>query len=315
MWQVATTDANKLAAWTFDTLAKGQPDTAVRYEGGVTGKAYTQKVTAYDSLYQVTGSQLILPDTTPLVTAGVPKSSVVYAPAYNLDGTTNQVPSPAVGGLPAETVSYKYDATGHQITSRHHRLPPVAAFYPQGDLRQLTLGMDPATSSKKAYLNWDYEPGTHRLTRSYVTDDVHGYMPQELKFAQDDAGNVTSIFDATTRADGQADNQCFAYDGYSRLTEAWTPKTADCTASGRTVANLDGAAPYWTSYTYNEAGQRKTETQHTAAGDQTTTYTYDDTTNTKPHTLDKTTGARTGSYPYDNTGNTTSRPGPAPSKP
>jgi RHS repeat-associated protein len=172
--------------------------------------------------------------------------------------------------------------------------------------------MDPTASAKKAFLNWDYEPGTRRLTRAYVTDNVHGYMPQELKFTQDEAGNVTSIFDATTQGGtAKPDHQCFTYDGYSRLTEAWTPKTADCATSGRAMSNIDGSAPYWTSYTYNQAGQRKSETNHTATGDQTTSYTYDDTTrDTKPHTLDKTTGSRTSSYSYDSSGNTTSRPGP-----
>ncbi|MGW1616515.1 RHS repeat-associated core domain-containing protein [Streptomyces sp. NPDC002285] len=312
MWQVAKTDANKLAAWTFDTLQKGQQDTAARYDGGIAGKAYTQKVNAYDALYRATSSQLVLPATDPLVTAGVP-STLSLTTGYNLDATTNQYASPAVAGLPAETVSYKYDSTGHQTSATGTTgYLQGAAFSPQGDLRQLTLGIDPASSSKKAYLNWDYEPGTRRLTRSYVTDDVHGYMPQELKFTQDDAGNVSSIHDATTQGGTtKADYQCFDHDGYSRLTEAWTPKTADCAAAGRTMSNIDGAAPYWTSYTYNGAGQRKTETKHTASGDQTTTYTYDDTTDNKPHTLDKTTGAKTGNYRYDNAGNTTNRPGPA----
>jgi RHS repeat-associated protein len=312
MWQVTKADTNKLAAWTYDTLQKGQQDTAVRYDGGVVGKAYTQKVTAYDALYGITGSQLLLPATDPLVTAGVP-STLSFTTGYNLDGTTSQYASPAIAGLPAETVSYKYDSTGHQTSSTGTTgYLQGAGFSPQGDLRQLTLGVDPASSSKKAYLNWDYEPGTRRLTRSYVTDDVHGYMPQELKFTQDDAGNVTSIFDATTQGGTtKADYQCFTHDGYSRLTEAWTPKTADCAANGRTASNIDGSAPYWTSYTYNAGGQRKTETQHTSSGDETTTYTYDDTTrDTKPHTLDKTTGSRTGSYSYDSSGNTTSRPGP-----
>jgi RHS repeat-associated protein len=312
MWQVAKTDTNKLAAWTFDTLAKGQQDTAVRYDGGLTGKAYTTKVTAYNNLYQVTGSQLLLPDAEPLVTAGVPKT-LSFSTGFNLDGTTSQYASPAIGGLPAETVSYKYDSTGHQISSNGTTgYLQGAAFSPQGDLNQLALSMDPADSSKKAYLNWAYEPGTRRLTSAYVTDDVHGYMPQELKFTQDDAGNVTSIFDGTTQGGTtKADFQCFAYDGHRRMTEAWTPKTADCATSGRVMANIDGSAPYWTSYTYNPAGQRKTETKHTSSGDQTTTYTYDDTAkDTKPHTLDKTTGARTGNYSYDSGGNTTSRPGP-----
>ncbi|WP_407078335.1 RHS repeat-associated core domain-containing protein [Streptomyces sp. NPDC005435] len=312
MWQADKTDANKLAAWTFDTLAKGQQDTAVRYDGGVSGKAYTEKVTAYDAMYHATGSQLLLPDAEPLVSGGYVAKTLSFSTGYNIDGTISQYSAPAVGGLAAETVSYTSNALGQQLTAKGTTgYLQGAAFSPQGDLRQLTLGMDGTSSAKKAYLNWDYEEGTRRTTRSYVTDDVHGYMPQELKFTQDDAGNVTSIFDATTQGGtAKADQQCFSYDGYSRMTDAWTPKTADCASAGRTVANLDGAAPYWTSYTYNDAGQRKTETQHAASGDKTTTYTYNDPADSKPHTLDKTTGARAATYTYDSSGNTTSRPGP-----
>ncbi|MEV6057628.1 RHS repeat-associated core domain-containing protein [Streptomyces sp. NPDC052107] len=312
MWQIDKTDANKLAAWGFDQLAKGQQDTATRYDGGVSGKAYTEKVTSYDSMYHVTGSQLILPDTEPLVSGGYVPNKLSFTTGFNLDGSISQYSAPAAGGLATETVSYTFNALGQQLTAKGTTgYLQGAAFSPQGDLRQLTLGMDGASSAKKAYLTWDYEEGTRRLTRSYVTDDVHGYMPQELKFTQDDAGNVTSIFDGTTQGGtAKADYQCFGYDGSRRLTESWTPKTADCSASGRTVSNLDGAAPYWTSYTYTDAGQRKTETQHTASGDKSTTYTYDDTTDNKPHTLDKTTGARAATYSYDSSGNTTSRPGP-----
>ncbi|WP_143202926.1 hypothetical protein [Streptomyces sp. CB02261] len=54
-------------------------------------------------------------------------------------------------------------------------------------------------------------------------------------------GNVTSIFDHANTGNG-ADFQCFTYDGQRRLTDAWTPKTADCATTGRTVANLGGAA-------------------------------------------------------------------------
>ncbi|MEU1518525.1 RHS repeat-associated core domain-containing protein [Streptomyces sp. NPDC005811] len=315
MWQTSKTDANKLAAWTFDAAAKGQQDTATRYDGGVggTGKAYTQKVTSYDALYRATGSQLLLPDTEPLVADGHVGKTLSFSTAYNLDGTVSQTSAPAVAGLPAETVSYGYDSTGHQLTSKGTTgYLQGAAFSPQGDLRQLTLGVDGSASAKKAYLNWDHEEGTRRLTRSYVTDDVHGYMPQELKYHQDDAGNVTSIFDTTTQGGTtKADYQCFAYDGHRRLTEAWTPKTADCAASGRSASNIDGAAPYWTTYTYNESGQRKTETQHSSSTDKTTSYVYDDTTvDKKPHTLDRTTGARMANYSSDSSGNTTSRPGP-----
>ncbi|MEU8484184.1 RHS repeat-associated core domain-containing protein [Streptomyces sp. NPDC048641] len=313
LWKTEKTDANQLAAWTFDTLAKGQQDTAIRYDGGLSGKAYTAKVTKYSAQYEVESSQLLLPAEDEMVKAGVPQT-LSFTTGYRVDGTVSQASQPAVGGLPAETVSYTYNATGQQLTSKGTSgYLQGAAFSPQGDLRQLTLGMDGASSAKKAYLNYEYEDGTRRLKRSYVTDDVHGYMPQELKFTQDDAGNVTSVFDSSTQGGStKADYQCFSYDGYSRLTEAWTPKTADCSAVGRTQSNIDGAAPYWTSYTYNQAGQRKTETEHKASGNVTTDYAYGSTPTNQPHPLTKTTSGSTSSdYQYDKTGNTTKRPGTA----
>ncbi|MEU5057470.1 MULTISPECIES: RHS repeat-associated core domain-containing protein [unclassified Streptomyces] len=313
LWQTDKTDANKLAAWTFDTLAKGQVDDAIRYVGGVNGKAYTDSVTAYNSVYQPTSSKLALPDDDPLVTAGVPKT-LTYTTGYTLDGEVKQQSEPAVGGLPAETLSYTYNDTGQQLTATGTTGYLQGATYsPQGDLTQLALGTQGGTSAKKAYLNYEYEPGTRRLTRSFATDDVHAYMPQDLKFTQDDAGNVTSIFDETTQGGtAKADYQCFSYDGNSRLTEAWTPKTADCAASGRAVANLDGAAPYWTSYDYTASGQRKTQTQHASSGNTTTNYTYGGTATNQPHPLTQTvTGSTTDKYVYDDTGNTTSRPSAA----
>ncbi|MCP9205957.1 polymorphic toxin-type HINT domain-containing protein [Streptomyces sp. NEAU-Y11] len=316
LWQNTKTDSNKLAAWTFDKLAKGQADTSVRYEGGAKGKAYTREVTRYDSLYRPTNSRLVLPGDDPLVTAGVP-AELAFSTGYRLDGTIRQSSEPAVGALPEETVSYTYNATGQQLTLKGATGYLLGAAYaPTGELRQLSLGRSPASDAKKLYLNQDYEDGTARLTRSYVTDDVHGYMLQDLRFGQDDAGNVTSIHDGSTLGGtGKSDNQCFTYDGYQRLTHAWTPKSADCATAGRVAADLGGAAPYWTSYTYNAAGQRKTETQHASGGDTSTSYTYG-TGAGQPHPLTRTettkpggTAATTASYGYDKSGNTTTRPG------
>lgn len=310
LWDGDKTDANKLAAWTFDQLAKGQQDTAVRYENGIgqaTSKAYTQKVTSYDPLYQVTGRQLILPSGDPLVAAGVPQT-LSFSTGYNVDRTVKQSGTPAIAGLPSEIVSHTYNNVGGELASKGISLYLQAAQYSEaGDARQLTLGWD--SLSPKVYVTYGYEQGTRRLESSTVTDDVHGYMPQELKFTRDDAGNVTSIFDATTQGGTvKPDYQCFTYDGHRRLKEAWTPKTADCAATGRTIANIDGAAPYWTSYTHNAAGQRDTETENTTSGAKTTTYTYG-TPKGQPHPLAKTMGAKAATYGYDAFGNTISRPG------
>ncbi|WP_434588958.1 RHS repeat-associated core domain-containing protein [Streptomyces sp. A5-4] len=166
LWEGTKSDATKIAAWTFDTLAKGQQDTAVRYDGGITGKAYTQKVTSYDNLYQPTGHQLILPDKTkePLVAAGVPQT-LSFTASYNLDGTVNSARQPAVAVLPAETVSntYNFKGVGLQQTAKGTTgYLQDAGYSPVGDLERLGLGTDSATSSKKMYLNFGYEAGTRR---------------------------------------------------------------------------------------------------------------------------------------------------------
>ncbi|WP_371601212.1 RHS repeat-associated core domain-containing protein [Streptomyces sp. NBC_00564] len=309
LWQTdKAVAANKLAHWDYDQVAKGQQDTATRYAVGTDGtmQAYVQKITKFDGLYNATISELTLPDNDALVKAGVgPK--LTFDASYNAANQLSGFSDPAVAGLALEGITNKYDDLGNLQTVTGTTGYVLGAGYSElGDNTILTVGTDSTSSARKAYLHSAYETGTRRLTRSYVTDDTHSYMPQDLTFTQDDAGNVTAISDATT---GQADNQCFAYDGYGRLTEAWTPKTADCSSSGRTTANLGGAAPYWTSYSYTTAGQRDTETQHLATGNQSTDYTYGTTTG-QPHPLTTTTGAKTTAYTYDDTGNTTQRPGP-----
>ncbi|MFI9757921.1 RHS repeat-associated core domain-containing protein [Streptomyces sp. NPDC051963] len=310
LWQTDKTAANKLSHWDYDQVAKGQQDTSTRYVGGTAGDAYVKKVTKFDGLYNATGTSLTLPATEPLVADKYVPATLNFTASYNAANQLSVIGDPAVAGLATEGISTTFDDFGNPKTVNGKSGYLLGAAYSElGDLTMLTLGMDSTSSAKKAYLNYEYEHGTRRLTRSYITDDTHSYKPQDLTFTQDDAGNVTSIKDASTLGGtGQADNQCFAYDGYSRMTEAWTPKTADCASTGRTTANLGGAAPYWTSYAYTASGQRDTETQNLAAAKQTTDYVYG-TTNGQPHPLGQTTGAKNSTYAYDKTGNTTSRSG------
>ncbi|MFC9863544.1 MULTISPECIES: polymorphic toxin-type HINT domain-containing protein [unclassified Streptomyces] len=306
LWQTEETPPNQLAHWTYDTLRKGKPDASTRYVGGTTGKAYTKQVTAYDTLGRATSTDVVLPADDPLVTSGAVAATTTFGTDYLLDGTLNNTKEPGVAGLPKEIVEPKYNSLGLTtgLSGTNTYLLGVS-YSALGQAEQLTLG----AGAKNTYITNKYEPGTGRLTRSHVTDQTHSYMLQDLNFTQDDAGNVLSILDPTTLGGTtKADNQCFTYDGNRRLTEAWTPKTADCATTGRTTANLDGAAPYWTSYTYNDAGQRATETAHAAAGDATTTYGYKTPTG-QPHPLVKTTGAKAATYGYDDAGNTTNRPG------
>ncbi|WP_234307213.1 MULTISPECIES: RHS repeat-associated core domain-containing protein [Streptomyces] len=318
LWSGARTDANKLAHWTFDTLLKGQLTSSVRYDGGAvpTGRAYTKAVTAYDSRYRATASRITLDAGEPLVVSGAAESSYDFETAYNLDGTVQYTNEPAVAGLPAERVAYTYTSTGQtaSVSSGASGYLHSAAYDVLGRPQQFTLAVSGAAEARKTYLNNEYDQGTGRVTRSYVTTpQTAPYKPQDLSYTYDQAGNVTRITD-TPNPDAvlKGETQCFGYDGYSRLKEARTSATADC--SGTTPA---GPAPYRTAYTYDEGGQRRTETQYDVNGAGTTsTYCYTDAA--RPHALTATTKA-TGekpcdavapAYVHDRTGNVTKRPGP-----
>ncbi|AWZ18254.1 RHS repeat-associated core domain-containing protein [Streptomyces sp. ICC1] len=310
LWKSPKSDANKLAAWTYDTVRKGSPSAATRYEGGLTGKAYTKSVTAYDVLGRPSTTRLTLPADDPLVTSGAIAATTDTTVNYRLDGALNSTSAPAAAGLPAEILQVSYDdfglAKGLSGTTDYVQ---NVSYSPLGDIDQLTLARSAAAGVRKTFIGNTYEEGTRRLLRSTVNDQTHNGMLQELTYQYDQAGNVLSIFDSAPLSGfTKADNQCFSYDAQRRMTEAWTPKTADCNPTGRTAANLDGAAPYWNSYTYTAGGQRATEKTNTGTP-QTRTYCYDPA---RPHALaTTTTGATctglTPQYAYDSIGNTTKR--------
>ncbi|MGW7169382.1 polymorphic toxin-type HINT domain-containing protein [Streptomyces sp. NPDC054884] len=310
-WENSKTDATQLTAFAYDAPLKGEPTSSTRYVGGKSGAAYTQTVTAYDNLNRATATQLQLPASDPFVKAGAP-STLAFETYYNINGTLKAVKEPALGGLPSEGMEYRYDPLGH-VTSirgatgylRDVDYSPLA----QPNLLELGTG---GTDSKSFFVANNFEEGTGRLTRSHVTDQTHGYMLQDLNYTYDQTGNVTAISDPTLLGGASsADTQCFTYDGHQRMTEAWTPASQKC-SDARSASSLSGPAPYWSSYTYNQAGQRTSETVHKGTGDTKTTYCYANTA--QPHTLTGTTTKPTctapeRTYTYDKSGNTAVRPG------
>ncbi|MFD5681887.1 RHS repeat-associated core domain-containing protein [Streptomyces bacillaris] len=310
-WAGSKTDANQLTAHRYDDVLKGSPSSSTRYVGGKAGKAYVREVVAYDSLGRATGTRLKLPASDPLVVAGAP-ATIDFSTAFNIDGSKANSTEPGLGGLPSEVLTYGHTPLGEIksiVGSTGYLLS--ADYSALGQVQQLVLGTANTEAHKKAYVTNTYEEGTGRLTRSHVTDQTHPYMLQDLNYTFNDAGNVTAISDPTTLGGaGKAETQCFAYDGFRRLTEAWTPASQKC-GDTRKADSLSGPAPYWTGYTYDDAGQRRTETQHRTTGDVTTTYCY---TDARPHLLTGTStqnncAAPQRSYTYDETGNTRSRPG------
>ncbi|WP_329418309.1 RHS repeat-associated core domain-containing protein [Streptomyces sp. NBC_01268] len=316
-WAGTVADANLLTSRTYDTVSKGLglPASSTRYIKGKTGDAYTKSVTAYDALSRPTNTRLTLPITDTLY-APLTNGTLDFETLYRIDGTVSRTSEPAMGGLASELIGYTYGSLGQLTTVKGASDYLQNANYSAlGQVEQLTLGRG-GTGEKNLYVNNRYETGTGRLLRSFVVDQTNPYMPQDLTYTADQAGNITAIADpATLGGKGKAETQCFTYDGYRRLTEAWTPASQNCTDT-KDATTLSGPAPYWTSYTYNQGGQRQTETQHAATGDTTTTYCYNAAN--QPHALRYTTArtacgtadpAKDKVYDYDTTGNTTKRPG------
>ncbi|MFJ9713415.1 RHS repeat domain-containing protein [Streptomyces sp. NPDC101234] len=306
-WDGTKDNAHQLTKFTYDTLAKGQPTAAIRYVGGTTGKIYSQVATGYDALGRPKGTKTVIAATDPLVVAGAPQTFTTST-TYNIDGTVQSTSMPAVAGLAAETVTNSYNGLG-MLTGTDGMTDYVQniGYSPYGEIEETRLGT--STGAKQLQILNQYEDGTRRLANTHTVDQTNTGYTSDVDYVYDATGNIKSITDKT----GGKDAQCFAYDGYRRLTEAWTPSSNDC-ATARSASALGGPAPYWTSWTYKPGGLRDTQIEHKAAGNTTTAYGYPtvkaDGTG-QPHTMTSVTvgTAAAKSYEYDEQGNTTKRYG------
>ncbi|MEU3464449.1 polymorphic toxin-type HINT domain-containing protein [Streptomyces sp. NPDC006733] len=300
-----------LTSQTWDPAGnKGLSDTTTRYTTvDSTTYPYKNKVTSYDPLGR--------PKTTMLTVPSIPgqerlSGDYIFGTSYNLDGTIAGTSLPPVGSLPAETIVTTYDKL-HRPTTISSNLSGYLGAQSYS-LTNKPLQSTYNAGGKTTYVTNGYEFGTQRLHDSRTDLEGDPVAARAATYSYDEAGNVTSLADVSRSG---TDRQCFQYDYLARLTESFTPNSTDCPATPNGTA-LGGPAPYWSSYTYNPDGTRKTETQHDPAGatakDQTRTYTYPATGAAHPHSLSST-GTLTGgtgtpvteSYAYDSAGNTSER--------
>ncbi|WP_328502159.1 hypothetical protein OG828_22815 [Streptomyces sp. NBC_00457] len=304
-WDGVKDNAHQLTKFTYDSLAKGQPTASIRYVGGTTGKIYSQVVTGYDALGRPKGTKTVIAATDALVADGGAPQTFTTSTTYNIDGTVQSTSMPAVAGLPAEAVTNSYNGLG-LLTGTDGMTDYIQniGYSPYGEIEETRLGT--STGAKQLQILNRYEDGTRRLSNTHTVDQTNTGNTSDVDYFYDATGNVKSI---TDKANGK-DTQCFAYDGYRRLTEAWTPSSNDC-ATARSATALGGPAPYWTSWTYKPGGLRDTQIEHKAT-DTTTAYGYPAVNANgtgQPHTMTSVTvnGGTAKSYTHDEQGNTTKR--------
>ncbi|MFI8811337.1 MULTISPECIES: polymorphic toxin-type HINT domain-containing protein [unclassified Streptomyces] len=290
----------------YDTVAraKGQLAESTRYVGE---QEYTTKVTSYDALYRAIRTSVVIPAVEGKL-QGTYQTGATFLPSGLPDGTNYS----AAGSLPGGSVGYTYEEqTLRPIGVYGQGVTASASFSSTGKPLQYEMGL--TDGGKKTTVTNSYEWGTQRLSTARVDREDQAGVDRHATYGYDEAGNVLSIADVSRTG---TDNQCFTYDYLTRLTEAWTQPVTTC-ATAPAAEKLGGPEPYWQSFTYDKAGNRKTETLHDSTGnaakDITRSYNYPPAGSKNPHSLTSrtttdSTGTSTESYVYDPAGNTTTRP-------
>ncbi|MGW2397781.1 RHS repeat domain-containing protein [Kitasatospora sp. NPDC001664] len=324
-----TADAAKqLTSYSYDTLQKGYPTSTTRYVGGsgLSGSAYVQEVTGYNTAYQPTGTKITIPATEGKL-AGTYNLGATYTPNV---GLLAQSIYGADGNLPAETVGYGYNLQGGLVGSGSGRFThylDLANYSPLGQILQSTYG----NAGVQVRTAQTYDDATGRLATNRVSLQSGANPVSDTTYGYDPSGNITTVSErqSSGAADLATDTQCFGYDGLDRLTTAWTDaqgitsptagQLATCTSTTPAPATIGGPASYWQTWQYNLLGDR---TQHVkrdltgnTAKDITQTLTYPGGGTTKANqpntattiTTTGPTGTTTLTPQYDTAGNTKSR--------
>ncbi|MEV5767661.1 polymorphic toxin-type HINT domain-containing protein [Micromonospora sp. NPDC052213] len=319
LYQGSLADANKLAEWKYDKLysgqtVRGQLTQSIRYESAGSANAYKWQARGFNTRYQPTGANYVVPANEGTSLAGTWIYGYGYSP---YDGSPASITYPAGGGLTTETVETKYDSVTGLPTELATNLINVGRYVIGQDYTQYG---EPTLTTRKVdggvYVQDTtyYDLTTRRVDRVKVKPETATGTVADTRFTRDAAGNILSIAD--TPEVGAADTQCFRYDELRRMTNAWTPKSdIDCAADPG-LPNLGGPAPYWHEWTLDDVGNRSTEKVHTAAGDTTRTYTAPTSGKdvVRPHAVTQVVteapgqSAVTTTYAYDDGGNMTCRP-------
>ncbi|MFB7381566.1 polymorphic toxin-type HINT domain-containing protein [Kitasatospora purpeofusca] len=315
--------ANQLAAWTYDSLAKGQPVSSTRYVGGSGGAAYTTAVTGYDTGYRALGTSITIPAAEgPL--AGTYTTTNSYSPVL---GAVTETAVPAAGGLPAESITYGRTVTGLLVGSASLEQAVVAQVDYDALARPVRTTVGDYGTQVVSTQQYDWATG--RVVNSFLDRQLGTASVDQTTYTYTPSGRITSVTDVQDAA--ATDTQCFTYDHLGRLTGAWTDTggtstTADWTDSsgvvhgtggsgtvpgiggcnnvngpaavepgGRTVG---GPAPYWNTYSYDATGNRTGLVQHDITGnafnDTTTSQTFGAARSTNTPTNAANTGGGTG---------------------
>ena len=299
--------SDEVAAWTYDTLAKGELTSSVSYVGGTAGSSYTEAVTGYNTFGLPKGTETIV-SSGPL--AGTYKQLDSYTNEGDLE---SEYQDQAVGGLPLETVQIGHNTLSQQVAVGSSLWDYVsqAAYTELGQPEQYAMG----PNAEPAWLTYTYDQETGQLASSQLQAGTSPVTLDDTTYAYNPSGTIASETD--TPSGGPAQVQCFSYDYLGRLSQAWAQGSAGCVPAMSQSAEAGAAAPYWDQYSYDTSGDLTSVTSTPASGAATTTTsTFPAAGSPQPHGLTAQesvgpAGTATTSYGYNAAGDTTSIAGPS----
>ncbi|GEK01948.1 hypothetical protein TNCT1_42240 [Streptomyces sp. 1-11] len=300
-----------LTQTSYDTATGGKGEVATSTVIS-NGKAYKSTIGGYDSRGRATSKTL----TVPVDGSGL-EGGYKVSYHYDLADHLTSVDYPAVGKLPAETVTSTYDGYGllRKVAS------PLATYLNQsgyddyGRLISRQMGTSAAGSTVNRTFGYDDTQGTDWLNNITTRTTVGSTTStvQNDTYARNGNGQITSLREGTA---GQ--QQCFTYDDMHRLNGAWTTASTTCTATPQ--SDFAGPEPYQSSYSYDGIGNLQSVISKASSTATAVTrdyhypgYSADESTYTadtsRPHAVTsvvKSSGG-TDSYGYDNAGQQTTR--------
>jgi RHS repeat-associated protein len=308
-YEGATSSGAKLASWVYDTVAKGDVTSESSYTGsvpGTLGMEYKVTYTGYDAMDRPLGTTLSIPVGAPAFGG----QTFTTSQTYNKSGQVSKVNYPAMGGLPAESLTYSYEELGLQTGISGGDLFVNADYNPLGQ-----LGYIDRTGTNDLMTSYGYNvtTGATDIIDNRLNSGSGFQVISTTNYKRDLSGNMTSVSAVSPTS---TDTQCFSHDHLGALTEAWTPADSDCNTSPGS-ATLGGPAPFWQSYSVdNVTHNRQQIVRHGfgSAPTSTDTYAYPAGGTSHPHAVQsiaRVAGAASTSdaYTYDDIGGTKTRPG------
>lgn len=258
----------KLTSWLYDTKQRGMLTESTSYANG---KAYTVGVTGYTPTGQPTGT---------VVTLTEPGLSDSYATklAWTSTGLLKQQTLAATtmpsGGEPAEAIDYKYDQWGNQLSEIGlNSYVSGTGYSPYGEANIYTIGVNPL----EAKLQYERDEMTRQVTSVVFAGQTAPSQLERIDYEYNAYGNIIKTVDTqggwTT---SPVETQCFTYTSQNQLKQAWSSLDS-CATTPSTTDNskVGGPQKFWTGWTYDDAGNRKTQTQYAVPGVATPTTVTD----------------------------------------